>query len=82
MRGAGLVLALCLLLQGCIVGTVVETAVDVTATAVTTTADVAATAVTLPFRAAGAVIGSGDDDDDDEDEDEDDDDDDDGGDEG
>lgn len=42
-------LALLLLLPGCVVGTVVETAVDVTATAVETTVDVGAAVVTAPI---------------------------------
>ncbi|MEL6218137.1 MAG: hypothetical protein AAFR79_06665 [Pseudomonadota bacterium] len=41
-------LLLVLLLPGCVIGTVVETAVDVTATAVETTVDVGAAVVTAP----------------------------------
>ncbi|MEM9146686.1 MAG: hypothetical protein AAGC57_10840 [Pseudomonadota bacterium] len=41
-------LSLVILLSGCVVGTVVETAVDVTATAVETTVDVGAAVVTAP----------------------------------
>lgn len=54
MRAAVLLL---LALQGCVVSTVVETAVDVTATVVETTVDVGAAVVTAPIAAADAAFG-------------------------
>lgn len=60
MRAALLLPAI---LGGCVVGTVVETAVDVTATVVETTVDVGAAVVTAPVKAVDALT---DDDGDDE----------------
>lgn len=56
MRGR---LAACLILplSGCVVATVVDTAVDVTATVVETTVDVGAAVVTAPIAAAEMAFG-------------------------